>query len=50
MIGINPDYDYLFDPQQKRPDKICEICGEHCFGRICLRCERRMELEDDEDD
>ena len=29
IVGINPDYDYLFDPQQDPPGtKIHEDCGD----------------------
>ena len=26
-IGVNPDYDYLLDPQQAKAYGICERCG-----------------------
>lgn len=44
MIGINPDFDYLYDPQQAPPTGWCPLCGaEICgFGReLCSRCEAR---------
>lgn len=48
MIGINPDNDYLFDPQQSRPSGFCEACGGEIYGDgICLRCERRADPDGD---
>lgn len=44
MIGINPDYDYLFDPQQVPPVGFCERCGGEIYARgkdLCERCEDR---------
>ena len=42
MIGVNPDYDYLFDPQQARPAGFCHICGREIYGEgreLCDECE-----------
>ena len=42
IIGIDPDYDYLFDPQQAVPVCYCPICGREIYaeGReICEHCE-----------
>lgn len=42
MIGINPDYDWMFDPQQAKPVGYCPICGREIYaeGRdICEHCE-----------
>lgn len=42
MIGINPDYDWMFDPQQARPVGYCPVCGREIYGGgrdICGRCE-----------
>ena len=41
IIGIDPDYDYLFDPQQARPVGFCEICGREIYAEgenLCSRC------------
>lgn len=31
-VGINPDYDYLYDPQQS-PDEwpVCDCCGQQIY-------------------
>ena len=48
MIGINPDFDYLYDPQQRKAS-VCECCGGAIYGdSICLRCERRAVPDGDE--
>lgn len=42
MIGINPDYDYLYDPQQAPVYGFCEKCGSEIYARgkaLCERCE-----------
>lgn len=26
-IGVNPDYDYLLDPQMEKPGGYCDRCG-----------------------
>lgn len=34
MIGIDPDYDYLYDPQQDRRVRrfpICDCCGARIY-------------------
>ena len=28
------------DPQSLIPHSRCRSCGEVCFGKLCLRCER----------
>ena len=41
MIGINPDYDFLYDPQQAKVYGLCEKCGREIyrFGeRLCSKC------------
>lgn len=49
MIGINPDFDYLYDPQQARPIGFCTCCGGVIYREgICLRCERRAVPDGDE--
>ena len=46
IIGINPGYDYLFDPQQAEPVGFCPICGGeiYCEGKErCAFCDSEME-------
>lgn len=31
IIGIDPDYDYLYDPQQARPVGWCRICKKEIY-------------------
>jgi hypothetical protein len=48
MIGINPDFDYLYDPQQRRAAGRCPLCGVEIWtpgANLCRRC-RRSELMD----
>ena len=48
MIGINPDFDYLYDPQQAKPAGWCLLCGAEILEQgqeLCVRC-RRWEEED----
>lgn len=50
IIGINPDYDALYDPQQVRPTGFCDVCGRELyrpFQQTCDRCLFDMELEDE---
>ena len=42
IIGINPDYDYMFDPQQAEPQGWCPVCGD---AELCRRCQEEMEHE-----
>jgi len=40
-IGINPDYDYLLDPQMREPRGFCEQCGGEIYTRgerLCSEC------------
>ena len=41
-IGVNPDLDYLLDPQQAKPVGFCIRCFREIysrkFGRLCLDC------------
>lgn len=49
-IGINPNYDHLFDPQQARVVGRCIYCGRELysmFSDTCDRCLFDMELEED---
>lgn len=46
MIGIDPDYDYLYDPQQRRPAGWCPVCGQEIYAdgkNLCPRCEEMEE-------
>lgn len=48
MIGINPDYDYLYDPQQQRPAGKCPYCGSEIWGfgqNLCRRCQRAEDAD-----
>ena len=43
MIGINPDADYLLDPQQATPAGWCPVCGTKIWEdgqELCRRCRR----------
>lgn len=49
VIGIDPTYDYLFDPQQAAPVGFCPVCGGeiYCEGREqCTFCDAGVELDD----
>ena len=49
MTGIDPDYDFLLDPQQDRPKYFCCCCGREIyrpFQETCDRC--LMDMEEDE--
>ena len=39
MIGYNPDYDYLYDPQQARPVCFCVNCGREIYAEGKDRCD-----------
>lgn len=46
MVGIDPDYDYLFDPQQAMPSGFCRKCGGEVYrdGKsLCWECEEAEE-------
>ena len=41
MIGIDPAFDYLYDPQQAPVIGFCERCGcevYHLGDELCERC------------
>lgn len=41
MIGINPDYDYLYDRQQDRHVCFCPVCGKEIYNagnELCYWC------------
>ena len=48
MIGINPDCDYLYDPQQADPAGRCPRCGAEIWAddqELCDRCMGDQEEE-----
>ena len=49
IIGIDPDYDYLFDPQQAKPKGWCPMCGGEICGdaELCRQCQEEMGYEGD---
>lgn len=50
MIGYDPDFDYLYDPQQAPAVCRCVCCGREIYSlpsETCDRCLFDMELEDD---
>ena len=41
MIGIDPDLDGLYDPQQRPPAGWCPACGREIYAygeNLCTRC------------
>lgn len=51
MVGINPDYDYLYDPQQAPPVGFCERCRREIYRpgqEICDDCLEKMKYGDEE--
>lgn len=47
IIGINPDYDYLYDPQQAPTYGYCESCGADIYARGETLCSECREAADD---
>jgi hypothetical protein len=51
-IGIDPDFDYLYDPQQAPHYGFCSCCGRELYRPftetcdICLMNEEAMEDEE----
>lgn len=46
MIGIDPDRDILYDPQQQRPAGWCPVCGREIYAEgenLCTRCKEMEE-------
>lgn len=46
MVGIDPTYDRLYDPQQAEPAGWCPVCGAEIWEAgqdVCTRCEEREE-------
>lgn len=42
MIGYDPDFDYLYDPQQTKPVCFCVNCRREIYARerdLCEHCE-----------
>lgn len=49
IIGIDPTYDYLYDPQQAKPAGFCPVCGGevYCEGTgWCTFCREEVEPDD----
>ena len=47
-VGINPDYDYLFDPQQAQHYGFCERCRKEIYTNgdtLCYECAQEAETE-----
>ena len=41
MIGIDPDCDFLYDPQQSCPAGWCPVCGREIYAageNLCRKC------------
>lgn len=48
MIGIDPDFDYLYDPQQAKPAGWCPICRMEIWTpgkNLCRACEEAQKGE-----
>lgn len=46
FIGVNPDLDYLYDPQQCRPVGFCRKCGGELYvngEELCSDCRKEEE-------
>lgn len=46
MIGVNPSFDFLYDPEQARPAGWCPVCGREIFAdgeNLCRRCKEMEE-------
>jgi hypothetical protein len=49
MIGFDPDFDYLYDPQQMPPVGFCVCCGREIYVMFRETCERcQADTEDEE--
>ena len=49
-VGVNADFDYLLDPQQKRPMGFCVCCGREIYSLFvdtCDRCLFDVEVENE---
>lgn len=40
-MNLNITPTLYIDPQSIPPERRCRDCGEVCFGKLCLRCERK---------
>lgn len=50
-IGINADFDYLFDCQQDRPVGKCVCCGRELYSILSETCDRCLfDMEEDDID
>lgn len=49
IIGINPDFDYLYDPQQAPVIGWCE-CGREIYRYGEEKCQRCREDADDNEE
>ena len=41
LIGINPNYDFLYDRQQDKPAGFCPVCGREIYNagnELCYWC------------
>ena len=50
ITGYDPDKDYLFDPQQRRPAGWCPICKLEIYAageNLCRKC-KEMEEQNEE--
>ena len=45
IIGIDPNYDYLYDPQQAPVVGFCTRCGREIYAHGCELCRRCEEDE-----
>ena len=51
-IGVNPDFDFLLDPQQSKPYGYCIYCNREIyrpFTDICDACTMDVEADDDDE-
>lgn len=49
-MGANPDFDYLFDPQQRCPVRLCVNCGREIYGNHNDLCDLCKDVENDLED
>lgn len=43
-VGVNPDNDWLLDPQRARPRGFCERCGREVYRFGTDLCDRCLEV------
>ena len=46
MTGIDPDYDYLYDPQRSDSYCRCPVCGMEIYAEGESLCAACKEMED----